>query len=339
MRWDPRSINPFPLQDSEGRYKSVQQLYCHSGELTPVCHDVAAHGIATHHPELEAGATKSLNNMVLCMISEYHLMCLCQGLSYVSLVLPEAVRDLLSPLEEYRTGGDFQGTWDARVLQRAKTLRVAVWLHHLDMAATRDKDASYSLDTSEHDKGPLLEFFLAPQASNLTFEEVVHQILGENQDKLETSLNHFQELQAQLQRELEDHQRARKEESNTSAWKRMKKEMEQKQKDLQGLKATISEYESHLRGGHEDDLSNSEAEGAMAITPVADNTPSMSATPESHTMEVDDGDEHQAPASPISPREDDLLTGNAVVGVEGEMANLTVPSPREGKGGDKGASI
>ena len=349
MRWDPHSINPFPLQDSEGRYESVQQLYCHSGELTPARHDVAAHGIATHHPELEAGTTKSLNNMLLCMISEYHLMCLCQGPSYVSPVLLEAARDLLPPLEEYRTGGDFQGTWDARVLERAKTLWVAVWLHRLDMAAAKDKEASYSLDASEHDKGPLLEFFLALQASNLTFEEVVHQVLGENQDKLESSLNHFQELQAQLQRELEDLQWAYKDESNTSAQKRMKKEMERKWKDLQGLKATISEYECHLRGGHEDDSSDFKAEGAMDITPVADNTPSASSAPESlaspldgeqiRTMEVDDGDEHQAPASPISPGEDDLLTGNAVVDVEGEMANLTVSSPREGEGGDKGASI
>ena len=129
----------------------------------------------------------------------------------------------------------------------------------------------------------------------------------------------------------------------------MKKEMEQKQKDLKGLKATISKYESCLRGGHEDDLSDSEAKGAMAIIPVAYDAPSASTTPESltsppgeehtHTMEVDDGDEHQTPASPVSPREDDLLTGNTVVGVEGEMANLTVSSPGEGEGGDKGASI
>ena len=66
----------------------------------------------------------------------------------------------------------------------------------------------------------------------------------------------------------------------------------------------------------------------MAITPVADNTPSVRAAPESlasppggeqtRTMEVDDGDELQAPASPVSLGEDDLLTGNAVVGVEGE---------------------
>ena len=56
-------------------------------------------------------------------------------------------------------------------------------------------------------------------------------------------------------------------------------------------------------------------------------------------MEVDDGDEHQTPASPVSHREDDLLTGDTIVGVEGEMANLMVSSPGDGKGSDKGASV
>ena len=197
-RWDPCSINPFPLQDIEGRHKAVQQLYCHAGELAPAHHDVAAQGMATHHPDLEAGMTKSLNNMVLCMISEYHLMSLSQGPSYISPVLPEAAKNLLPPLEEHRAGSNFQGTQDARVLDRAKTLRVAVWLHHLDMATTGDREASYSLDTSKHGRGPLLEFLLAPQASNLTFEEVVHRVLAENRDKIESSLNHIQELWAWL---------------------------------------------------------------------------------------------------------------------------------------------
>ena len=191
-RQDPHSINPFLLQDSEGRHEAVQQLYCHASELTPVHHDVAAQGMATHHPDLEAGTTKSLNNMVLCMISEYHLTCLSQGPSYVSLVLPEAAKNLLPSMKEYMAGSDFQGTRDARVLERAKTLRVAVWLHHLDMAATGDRKASYSFDTSKHDRGPLLEFLLTPRASNLTFEEVVHRVLGENWDKMESSLNHVQ---------------------------------------------------------------------------------------------------------------------------------------------------
>ena len=134
--------------------------------------------------------------------------------------------------------------------------------------------------------------------------------------------------------------------------------MEQRRRDLKGLDSTISQYETSLRGAqvqsegtlaHDDDPSDSEAEGTMATTPVADNTPAVSTTPESLTsppgeeqtcsMEVDDGDEGQPPASPVSHREDELLTGGGAVGVEGEMANLTVSSPGGDDGGDEGATI
>ena len=197
-RWEIQSPHPFLLQDSQGRHEAIQQLYHHAGECAPSRHDVATQRMATHHPDLEAGVTKSLNNMVLCMMSEYHLTCLSQGPSYVSPVLPEAAKNLLPPLEEYRAGGNFQGTRDARVLERAKTLWVAVWLHRLDMAAAGDGKDSYSLDTTRHGRGPLLEFLLAPRASNLMFEEAVHQVLAENQDKIESLLNHVQELWAWL---------------------------------------------------------------------------------------------------------------------------------------------
>ena len=69
--------------------------------------------------------------------------------------------------------------------------------------------------------------------------------------------------------------------------------MERRQKDLKGLEVTISHYESSLGRARvqpeetpasEDNLSNSGAEGAkeaeMATTPVADDTPPVSATPE-----------------------------------------------------------
>ena len=84
----------------------------------------------------------------------------------------------------------------------------------------------------------------------------------------------------------------------------------------------------------------------MATTPVADDAPPVSATPEPLTsppgeeqVEVDDADDHQPLASPISYREHELLTGSDAVGVEGEMANLTVSSPGGYDGGDEGASI
>ena len=75
-RQEACSTNPFPPQDPEGRHKAVQQLYRHAGERTLARHDVAAQGMASHHPDLESGAAKSLNTQVLCMISEYHLTCL-----------------------------------------------------------------------------------------------------------------------------------------------------------------------------------------------------------------------------------------------------------------------
>ena len=137
---------------------------------------------------------KSLNNEVLCMISEYHLMCLSQGSSSISPVLLEAAKDLLPPIEEYLTDGNFQGSRDVRVREKTKILQVAVWLHHLDMATAGDRMASYSLDDTRHGRGSLLEFLLTPQASNLMSEEVVHWALAENWDKLQSSLDNVQKL-------------------------------------------------------------------------------------------------------------------------------------------------
>ena len=87
----------------------------------------------------------------------------------------------------------------------------------------------------------------------------------------------------------------------------------------------------------------------MATTPAANDTPSGSTMTQSsdpppaegqtHAMEVDDEDGGPPPASPISPGEDDLLTGGGVVGVEGEMANLMVSSPKDHDGGGEDASI
>ena len=357
-KWEGRSTNSFSLQDSKGRYEVVQQLYHHAGECTLACHDVVARGMARHHPDMESGAAKSLNNQVLYMISEYHLTCLSQGPFYISPVLLEAAKDLLPPIEEYMTDGGFQGTWDLRVLEKAKTLRVAVWLHHLDMATTGDGMASYSLDVARHGRGPLLEFLLAPQASGLMFEEVVHWVLAELRYKIESSLDNVQELWTWLQRELKDLTEAHKVEPTKSSQKKMKRDMEWRQKDLKGLEATISQYESSLRRAQvqsgetlasEDDLSDSGAKGAMATTLVANDAPPVSAVPEPLTsppgedqtcsMEVDDGDDHQPPASPISYSKDEVLTGDNAVGVEGDMANHTVSSPGVYDGSDEGASI
>ena len=141
--------------------------------------------------------------------------------------------------------------------------------------------------------GPLLEFLLAPQTSSLTFEEVVQWVLAENRYKTESSLDNVQKLQAWLQRELKDLSQAHKVEPAKSSRKKIKRDMEQRWKDLKGLEVTISHYESSLgrawvqpeeTPASEYDPSDSGAEGAkeveMATTLVADDAPPVSATPE-----------------------------------------------------------
>ena len=149
-RREDRPTLPFPLQDNEGRCASALQLYQHAGEQPRAHHNVATLGITHLHPEVERREARSLSNQVLCMIAEYHLTGSAQGTLSLSPVLLEAVRDLLPPVEDYVAGGAFQGMRDVRVVERAKTLRIATWLHHLDMMAEGDETASWTLEVAWH---------------------------------------------------------------------------------------------------------------------------------------------------------------------------------------------
>ena len=359
-RWEDRPTLPFPLQDDEGRCTSTQELYRHAGQQPPAHHNVATVGITHLHPEVLPCDARSLGNQVLCMIAEYHLTSHAQGLSSLSPVLPEVARDLLTPIEDYVGGGAFWGTRDVRVVERAKTLQIATWLHHLDMAAEGDEIASQTLEATQHRKGPLLNLLLAPMTGSLTFAEVVDHVLDENWCRAESLLAELQGHRTRIRGELDNLTEAHQEESDKFAWKRIKREIDLRRKDIENLRVAISHQESNLGWGqpgdiatHDDDSSDHGAREAakseMAIAPGADDTPSGSAMTQSsdlppskgqaHAMEVDDEDGDPPPASPISPADDDLLTGSGAVGVEGDMANLTVSSPKNPDGGGEDASI
>ena len=274
---------PFPLQDTEGRLTSVLMLYEHAGEQ-PVPHDdVAGQGIMHLHPEMLLWEARCLGNQVICMIAEYHLTSSAQVSSSLCPVLSEAAKPLLPPIKSYVPRITFEGTQDVRVLDNAKTLRVAVWLHRLDMSLRGDEMASETLEASQHHLGPLLESFLAPTMSNLTFHEVVDRVLHENQRDAECHLEDLRACRAQIHQELDDLIQAHRE-SEKSSRKRIKKEIDTKRKDLESLKRRISQCESHLKqdtpGDNTpdiDDLLNQGAETEMDTAPGADDTPSGSA--------------------------------------------------------------
>ena len=179
-RREQRPMLPFPLQDSEGRLASISQLYEHAREQPATRHNVAGRGIMHLHPKMLPGKAMHLENQVTCMIAEYHLTDSAQGPSSLSSILPAEAAALLPPIKNYVPGITFEGTRDVRFMDQARTLLVAVWLHWLDMAITGDGMASETLEASQHCQGPLLESFLTPGMSILTFQEVVNCVLHEN---------------------------------------------------------------------------------------------------------------------------------------------------------------
>ena len=200
-----RPTYPFPLQDEEGRRNATQEIYRHSGQQLPARHNVATMGITYLHPEVLPRDAWSLGNQVLCMISEYHLAGHTQGSSSLSLVLLEAATELLPPFDKHTRGVGFHGTRDVRVVDRAKTLQIATWLHCLDMAvAEKDQSASQTLEAARHQRGPLMDLLLAPMRGNLTFAEVVGQVLDENWCHEESSLANLQGCHTWIREELDD---------------------------------------------------------------------------------------------------------------------------------------
>ena len=73
-----------------------------------------------------------------------------------------------------------------------------------------------------------------------------------------------------------------------------------------------------------------DAPSESAMTPASDSSPAEGQTQD---MEVDDEGIRSCPASPISHEDYDLLMGSEVIGVELDLAHLTVSSPR-GSGGE-----
>ena len=257
---------------------------------------------------------------------------------------------MLPPIKNYVPGIAFKGCRDVRVMDRARTLWVAVWLHRLDMAITGDGMASETLEALRHRQGPLLESFLTPSMSNLTFREVVDCVLQENRRASEHSLNYLLACCAHTHQELDDLTKAHGEsnKSDKSSRKRIKKEIDLRCKDLESLKECISYYESRLgQDPSGDDTPNDDSlfghgvQARMATAPGVDDAPSESATTQAsdppptegqtHAMEDDKGT-HSHSASPVSTVEDDLLTGGGAIGVESDLAHLTVSSPRSPNG-------
>ena len=344
-RWETGPRLPFPLLDVEGRLASIERLYKYAGEQPSPRDDVAGRAIRHLHPEILPRDAQRLGNQVSCMIAKYHLTSSTRVSTTMFPVLPEAAKLLLPAIKTYVSNISFEGTRDVRVLDCAKTLRVAVWLHHLDMAVGGDQSASETLDALRHCLGRLLESFLIPTTHDLTFREVVTHCLFENRCDAQHRLNDLVRRRNRIHEELDDLVEAHQGASGSSR-KRIKKEIDLRRKDLESLKGRISHEESYLEQDvpESDDPLDQGDEVVMPPDTGVDDAPSESAVApvsgsspgEDAAMEVDEGAAGLPPTSPVSREDDDLLDENEAVEVEAGLAHLTVSSPsgqvREGEG-------
>ena len=116
------------------------------------------------------------------------------------------------------------------------------------MAMGGEPLASESLEARQHYLGPLLESFLTPRTSGLTYQEVVDHVLTENRRASGQSLHNLQECRTHKWEALEGLIKAHGEldKADKATWKSLKKEIDQRHKGLKTLKERILHYEAQL---------------------------------------------------------------------------------------------
>ena len=173
---------PHPIGTVQVRREALGQIYncMDSKDLPP--HNIASEALRAYYSRVDPRTLKTWACQILCMISEYHMACVTRGSPVTSPILPRVIEERLPPQAHYALPEDRSGVTDVRVWDhQARTLRVAVWLHRLDMALSEEPAASGSLVRARHSLRHLLAYFLAPgTAWDLQFEEVIDQVLREN---------------------------------------------------------------------------------------------------------------------------------------------------------------
>ena len=352
-RRDSRPTAPFPLQDQEDRLQALRTLYEEAGEHKLASEMTALRGLQVSHPEMGAEELQCLNNQVLLMIAEYHLTSTSQGTHSIQPVLPEGAARLMPPVDEYLPGS-FEGCRDVRVTDRAQILRIATWLHHLDLTATYGAEIATSPQVEDYDFGPLLEYFLMPKLTTVTLQEVAARVAQENRRDLETSLRDLHDERDSLQNGIELLTAALDNEQQRERKKTIKKQLDSRRRELRSNQRHISRLEGLL--GLEQPQQPPTAQGPLDViveettemTVMTDEESESEATPLGgptdeatapvRETEQDMETEGEGGNSPVTPNEDDLLTGAGAADVETSIASLHVDSPAKPRGDDDAAT-
>ena len=180
-------VPPYPVGTAEERREAIGYIYDRVAGKKPPTHNIASRALSAYYTRVDPQTLSTWACQILCMIAEYHMACMTRGSAVTSPILPRELAEHLPPLADYAPPEDQSGATDVRIRDHwARTLRVAVLCHRLDMALCEEPGFSRTLVRSRHCCWDLLAYFLSPGTTwELHFEDVVIQVLKENRRHLE----------------------------------------------------------------------------------------------------------------------------------------------------------
>ena len=359
-----------PPGPAEARWEAVGQIYDRVDGKELPSHNIASRALRAYYTRVDPQTLDTWACQILCMIAEYHMACMTRGSPVTSPIVPRGLEERLPPLAGYAPPEDQSGATDVRVRDyQARTLRVAVLCHRLDMALSEEPASSGSLVRSRHHLGNLLAYFLGPgTAWELRFEDVVTQVLKENQRHVEakrakaaTSLGNCNERRTDLCVEFDATSEAMQMVTDGASGRELEHRLSSLQTSLTVIERAITRYENILEDCRMQEEEACQEEVIIQEQEEEDANAEMIEEEERGDVEPSGpqgaaGTEDTPPLDPagdaVSPEEDAFLMQQASQStdptdgshsprseagtVSGEMAELSLTSPSQpGPGEDE----
>ena len=129
-------VPPYPVGTAEVRREAIGHIYGRVAGKEPPVRNIASRALRAYFMRVDPETLSTWACQILCMIAEYHMACVTRGSAVTSPIVPGDLAECLPPLANYAPPEDQSGATDVRIQDHwARTLRVAILCHRLDMAS------------------------------------------------------------------------------------------------------------------------------------------------------------------------------------------------------------